>query len=98
MASVMRELTANALRFALSRASFTLKRENDRILLTASNDAALEGENVEQVFDRFARLENAAGTDGAGLGLSYVKEAVKAHSGRVNAAFADGVFTLRIDL
>ena len=98
MDGVVRELVSNAAKFALSRASFTLKKKNDRVILTASNDADLSGEGVEQAFDRFARLENSEGSEGAGLGLAYVKDAVKANSGRVGAQFTDGVFTVRVDL
>ena len=98
MDSVVRELVENARNFALSRAAFSLRRENDRIVLTASNDADISAENVDQVFDRFTRLENAKGKEGAGLGLSHVKDAVKVHSGRARASYADGVFTIRIDL
>ena len=98
MDSLARELVKNALKFSLTRATFSLRRENERIVLTATNDAALSGEGAEQIFDRFVRLENAGDKEGAGLGLSFVKDAVKAHDGRVNAFAADGVFTIRIDL
>ena len=63
-----------------------------------SNDTDLPPKSVEQVFDRFTRLDNAEGVPGAGLGLSHVKEIVRAHNGRISAKVADGVFSVRVSL
>ncbi len=98
LAALVTELLDNARKFALTRAELALSRVNGRILLTASNDTALPDGNVDQVFDRFTRLENAKDLPGVGLGLSHVKEIARAHNGRVSANVADGVFTLRIQL
>ena len=64
----------------------------------ATNDTNLPDGTVDQVFDRFTRLDNAKDIPGAGLGLSHVKEIVKAHNGRASAKVEYGVFTLRISL
>ena len=95
---IVSELVENALKFSLTRASFGLKNENGLVRLTAMNDTDLKPGSTDQIFDRFTRLENAQGKTGNGLGLSYVRDAVKAHNGRMSAAVSDGVFTLKITL
>lgn len=97
MNKLIGELIGNALKFALTKARFELKNDNGAVLLLAQNDTDLPDGPVNQVFDRFTVLENAK-EGGAGLGLSYVKQAVKAHNGRASAQVAGGTFTLRIIL
>lgn len=92
------ELISNSLHYGLTRAYFSLKQQNGRITLIQMNDTTLQSGSCDQVFDRFIRLENADNIEGAGLGLSYVKDIVTAHNGRVSARVNNGSFTLRIDL
>lgn len=92
------EIVENALKFSLCKASFELKNENGIPRFTAENDTELKEGDTEQIFDRFTRLDNAEGKPGSGLGLSYVKDVVKAHNGRMSASVHDGMFTLRITL
>ena len=95
---VIDEIAENASKFAISKASFSLKTENGHTVISQSNDTSLGSGNLEQIFDRFTRLENANGLSGAGLGLSYVKDVVKAHNGRCTAKSENGIFTLKIYL
>lgn len=90
------ELTDNAFKFALTSVTIVLSRENGRTQLTVRNDTSLKNGNYEQVFDRFVRLPNADALPGAGLGLTYVKDAVKAHNGRVTAKVAEGEFQVKV--
>ncbi len=97
MRQVVSELIENALKYSRGKASFSLKREDARIKLTASNGTELPSGQVDQMFDRFTVLSNAS--DGsAGLGLAYVRDIVRAHNGRVGARVIDGSFVLQIDL
>ncbi len=96
MGQVAEELLANALNYAKSWAAFRLTREGERVTLTAENDAELPDGSVDQVFDRYTTLSNHGA--GAGLGLSHVKEIIRAHHGRVSARVEEGVFRLRITL
>lgn len=101
MKKVLSEIIDNSLKFAKTEAKFVLKKPNDRIIFRQINDANLPGSvngSVDRIFDRFTTLDNAVGRNGVGLGLSYVKDAVNAHNGRINARVNDGVFTLQIDL
>ncbi|MBR6426575.1 MAG: HAMP domain-containing histidine kinase [Clostridia bacterium] len=91
------ELVGNALKFALTKADFILKKENGVVLLQARNDTGLPDGPADQAFDRFTTLQNAK-EDSSGLGLSYVKQTVKALNGRATASVTDGMFTVRITL
>ena len=97
MSKLTNELVQNALKYAMTKAHFKLKNENGVILIQAQNDTDLPDGPADQAFDRFTTLKNAKEGD-AGLGLSYVKETVKAHNGRASAAVSGGIFTLRITL
>ena len=96
--ALLDELLDNALKFSKTKAELRVWRESGRVSILQSNDTDLPSKNVDQVFDRFTRLDNAKEIPGAGLGLSHVKEIVRAHNGRVNAKVLDGVFTLRVNL
>ena len=98
MNDLITELLDNQLKFASAWAELKVEQENGHSVITASNDTALTGGNVDQVFDRFTRLSNAEGVPGAGLGLSHVKEIARAHNGRVSAKAADGKFVLLVIL
>lgn len=91
------ELVGNALKYSLSKASFALSSENGVVTILEQNDTDLPDGPADQAFDRFTTLDNAKEGD-AGLGLSYVKQTVKAHNGRASAAVSGGIFTLRITL
>ena len=91
------ELVENALNYAVTKARFTLKKESGVTVLETGNDTSLPDGPADQVFDRFTKLENAK--DGRpGLGLSYVKEVVRALNGRVTASVSGGIFTVSITL
>ncbi len=95
---VVDELISNSLKFSVSKASFILNKQNDRIRFYLSNDTKLPDGSCDQIFDRFTTLENNIETGGAGLGLSYVKDIVRSHNGRVSAEVKDGIMNIRIDL
>ncbi|MBR3036786.1 MAG: HAMP domain-containing histidine kinase [Lachnospiraceae bacterium] len=98
MQKLFEETAQNALKFAESFVRFALQDENGKIRLTVQNGTSLPNGKTEQVFDRFVRLENAAGKEGNGLGLSYVKDIVSERNGRVMAEVKDSVFILQITL
>lgn len=92
------ELVENSLRYAVSKASFTLKKQGDRIIILQVNDTDLPNGSIDQIFDRFTTLDNAKDQNTAGLGLSYVKDIAKAHNGRVSAKVNNNSFMLEIAL
>ncbi|MBP5719142.1 MAG: HAMP domain-containing histidine kinase [Abditibacteriota bacterium] len=98
MADMLEELLRNAWKFGKTAAFLTVRQNGSRVEVLMSNDTDLPERSVEQVFDRFTRLENANGVPGAGLGLSRVREIVRAHNGRLTAKSAGGSFTLTVHL
>ncbi len=95
---VLNELIVNSLKFSVSEASFTLTKHKDRIKLIQTNDTGLPDGGCDQIFDRFTMLENAEGTSGAGLGLSNVKDIIRASDGRLSAAVKNGTMIISIFL
>ena len=95
---ILSELAENALRYSLTKTSFTLRKQGDRIIISQANDTDLPNGSIDQIFDRFTTLANAKDKNTVGLGLSYVKDIVKAHNGRVSANVANGIFTVEIAL
>jgi len=98
MRKAVDEIVLNAVEYALTKAEFILRNENGHILLETRNDTTLADGPADQVFDRFTVLENGKKEEGAGLGLAYVKDIVKAHKGRVSAMVSGGIFILRVTI
>ncbi|MBO4873639.1 MAG: HAMP domain-containing histidine kinase [Lachnospiraceae bacterium] len=92
------ELLDNIGKFAVSDALIRSEKHEGRIILTVSNDCTLPDGSCDNVFDRFIRLANAEDRPGAGLGLSFVKDAVRQIGGRVSAKVEDGRFILQLFL
>ena len=96
MRKAVDEIVLNTVEYALTKAEFILRNENGHILLETRNDTTLADGPADQVFDRFTVLENGKKEEGAGLGLAFVKDIVKAHKGRVSATVSGGIFILRV--
>ena len=102
----LKQLVSILLDNALSHGSgeeirLTLRRERHFAVLTVSNDAPeISGEQLERLFDRFYRADEARGDEGAhyGLGLSIAKAVAEAHGGQIHAACADGKVTFTVSL
>ena len=92
------EIVDNSLKYSEGKADFSLKKQGERITMTVKNPTSLPNGSSDQVFDRFTRLSNASDKEGAGLGLSYVRETVRMLGGRVSAKVVSGEFILRITL
>jgi len=83
---VLTNLLDNAVKFTPRKGHVTLRVEQmDEEILFAVSDTGrgILPEYRQRVFDRFARLENAEGLKGTGLGLTFCKLAVEAHEGRI---------------
>lgn len=94
-------LLENALRYAESKARLTLKKSGERIEIECRNDAKniVEGD-LDSVFEKFYRSEDVkqSGIEGAGIGLSIVRDVVSLHGGRIMARGENGFFVLKIEL
>lgn len=83
---VLTNLLGNAVKFTPAGGDITLgvERAGEEILFTVTDTGpGIAPEHHRRIFDRFARLEDAKGFRGAGLGLAYCKLAVEAHGGRI---------------
>jgi signal transduction histidine kinase len=83
----------NAIRYAGPGATLTLsvRREDDAVLLTASDDGSgVAEDDLPRLFERFYRADRARSTRGTGLGLAIVKHIVTSAGGTIEATGARG--------
>ncbi|MBA8816841.1 signal transduction histidine kinase [Microbacterium halimionae] len=85
---VIRELLVNAIKFGREHSAITVAQElrGDRVRISVTNRGAGLGRGEQGlIFDRFYRTDDARrrAIQGFGIGLTFVKNAVAAHEGRV---------------
>jgi two-component system OmpR family sensor kinase len=80
------------------------RRESDRVaIVVADSGAGIPADRLEELFERFARLDGGRSRDrgGVGLGLAIVKAIAQAHGGTVEVQSSPGagsVFRLLLPL
>ena len=87
LTSVVRNLLDNAARHARGRVAVSVSEQGPWVLLTVADDGAgVPAEQREQVFERFARLQEGRSRDsgGTGLGLALTRRIVEHHGGRIH--------------
>ncbi len=84
---VFRNLIDNALKYGgdrLSRIRIGYEESEDFHIFSVGNDGGeLKEGDSEKIFGPFQRRESSKGTEGAGLGLTIVKEITERHGGKV---------------
>ncbi|MHC1725782.1 MAG: PAS domain S-box protein [Syntrophobacteraceae bacterium] len=84
---IFRNLIDNALKYggeSLTRISIGYEDSNNHHIFSVSdNGKGLKDADSEKIFGLFQRDETARGVEGAGLGLTIVKEIAEQHGGRV---------------
>jgi two-component system phosphate regulon sensor histidine kinase PhoR len=102
--TVVTNLLENAVRYAGSgsRATATVRREGDAVVLEVSDDGAgIPERHLPHVFERFYRADPSRSKElgGTGLGLSIVKHIAERFGGSVEARSREGFgTTVRITL
>jgi signal transduction histidine kinase len=85
-------LLDNAVRHAASQVCVSVSGEAGWAVLTVTDDGpGIPAADLERVFGRFARLDNArdrTGEEGAGLGLAIVRSTAEAHGGSASLSDA----------
>lgn len=73
-------IVKNALRYAKHEISFSVFEENNKLVISLTNDGELISEEDEKsIFDRFYKGENGE----FGIGLSLTQEIIRKHNGQI---------------
>lgn len=96
-------LLSNAFKYTLQGCiAVKLKQTNGHVILSVQDTGiGIPEKELPHMFERFHRVENAAGRthEGTGIGLSLVHELVQLHGGEITVSSAEGqgsTFTVRI--
>jgi signal transduction histidine kinase len=102
LTSVVRNLLENAARHAESEITVALHEDDHDAVLSITDDGpGIPSESFDQIFERFARLDEGRQRDagGSGLGLAIVHSIVSAHGGRIEVRNVPGArFTVTLPL
>jgi len=104
LARMVGNLLDNATRYARTNVRLSLSATDREAVLTVLDDGpGIPPDKQDQIWQRFARLDEdrSRAGGGAGLGLALVKEVVAAHRGTAQATNGEGggaLFTVRIPL
>ncbi|MBO0981195.1 cell wall metabolism sensor histidine kinase WalK [Microbacterium sp. SD291] len=89
LARALRNLVDNAVRHASTTVTLRVVTERAWVRIEVEDDGdGVPEERREQIFERFARLDEARARDegGSGLGLAIVREIARAHGGDVTVS------------
>jgi PAS domain S-box-containing protein len=100
---ILLNLVSNAFKYSQKgKISVDIQQVEDHIeIAVADTGIGIPADQLERIFDRFHRVENASGRsqEGTGIGLAMVRELVRLHCGTIDASSSPGVgsvFTIKI--
>jgi len=82
-------LISNAVKYSPSNSTIAISKhmEDDWMVISISdNGIGIPEEDIEHIFEPFQRSSNTSGTQGTGLGLFIVKDAITRHGGWIECA------------
>jgi signal transduction histidine kinase len=86
MTEVISNLLDNAIAYSEKNIFVKLEKEDTKTILSVQDTGiGIAKENLDKLFSRFTRLENAQKVrpDGTGLGLYVCRQIVEAHGGKI---------------
>ena len=86
MGQVVWNLLDNAVRYASSQVIVELTADSTRAVLVVADDVpGIPPEDLERIFERFARLDDSRsrGSGGSGLGLAIARQIINSHGGSI---------------
>lgn len=100
---IILNLVSNAFKYTQKGSIVVRVRQSGNQVEVAVSDTGIgiPADQLDRIFDRFYRIENAGGRsqEGTGIGLSMVRELVRLHEGTIEISSSPGVgstFTVRI--
>ncbi|MEK3992602.1 MULTISPECIES: cell wall metabolism sensor histidine kinase WalK [Robertmurraya] len=95
LTQVLDNIISNAMKYSPQGGKITFKMEEreDHIIVSVSDQGmGIPSENLQQIFERFYRVDKARTRKlgGTGLGLAIAKEMVEAHGGEIWAESVEG--------
>ena len=90
---VIGNLVSNAIKFTPEGGHVDVsafKQHSDLVVRVSDNGRGIEPDEVQLIFQRFARLDRHSAVAGTGLGLFVVKSIVTAHGGNIAVRSAPG--------
>ncbi|MEK4244144.1 HAMP domain-containing sensor histidine kinase [Psychrobacillus sp. FSL K6-2684] len=84
--NVWDNVLTNAIKYNIANGEISIRVTEDNEYVNISfqdSGIGMEVEEINQIFERFYRIDSSRTKDGSGLGLAIVKEIVDLHSGKV---------------
>lgn len=89
---VFTNLFQNAIKYTKDKFKISLKKEDNRVVITLSNYTdELDEKDVEHIFDRFYMKDNSRSTSSSGLGLTVTKLLIEEMNGEIKAEFEGNI-------